>query len=373
MENQLKEKRRLNINGLFEKWKALSKRKKIFSVAILLIFVMALNMLIGFWGGGEDTLLHVKVDVVKRMDLRQEVSIKGTVSGTDSANVYSSAPYRILQIRVQEGDTVSEGQILAELDAANARSQYNQAAIAAADAKRSYDTAAVLYAEGAISKSDFLSAQSGYQTASLVLQSYSLEESSNVTSPIAGTVTRVNTSVGKLANGSSSEALFVIENLENLQMKVDVSEYDISKIKTGQTVEISAEVLGKETVEGIVFAISPTGEIKNPGSSEMVIPIVIQIDKGETNLIAGVTATAVILTNIAQNVLTVPIDAIMQDVISGETSVFCVNDGILEKKTIQILLEGNFDVAVVGDIAEGDAVVLAPTFDMTDGMPVSVE
>ncbi|NCB42483.1 MAG: efflux RND transporter periplasmic adaptor subunit [Clostridia bacterium] len=373
MENQPKEKKKRSIKGILEKWKAFSGKKKVLIVSLLLILIVVLNMWIGSFGGNDDALINVKAGVVKTMDLRQEVSIKGTVSGTDSANVYSSAPYRILQIRVQEGDTVTEGQILAELDAATARSQYNQAAIAAADAKRNYDTATALYAEGAISKADFLSAQSGYQTAALVLQSYSIEESSNVTSPIAGTVTRVNTSVGKLANGSSSEALFVIENLENLQMKVDISEYDISKIKIGQTVEISAEVLGQEKVEGIVLAISPTGEVKGPGSSEMVIPIVIQIDKGKTNLIAGVTATAVILTNIAENAMTVPIDAIIEDVISGETSVFSVKEGKLTKKVIQILLEGNFDVAVAGDLVDGEIVVLAPTFDMTDGMTVTVE
>lgn len=371
MENQIKEK--LNIKGFLGKWKTFSKKKKFLVVGVVLGFVLILNSMIGLFGSPEDMALMVKTGTSEMMDLRQEVSVKGTISGTDSANVYSSAPYRISEIMVKEGDTVVEGQILAALDAKNAHTQYNQAAIAASDAKRGYDTAASLYAEGAISKSDFLSAKSAYQTASLALQSYNIEEASNVTSPIAGTVTRVNTSVGKLANGSSSEALFVVENLENLQMKVDISEFDISKIKIGQTVEISAQVLGQEKVNGVVFAISPTGEIKNPGSSEMVIPIVIQIDKGETNLIAGVTAKAVILTNIAENVMTVPIDAIAEDVISGETSVFRINEGLLTKLSVTILLEGDFNVAVDGDIAEGDVVVLAPTFDMVDGMAVVVE
>ena len=346
MDKQNKEKKRQVFKKLIERWKGFSKKKKILTLAVFLIAALAFNGIAGQLGGASDAMLPVKVGTAQRMDLRQEVSIKGTVSGTDSANVYSSSPYRISDILVKEGDRVVEGQVLAELDAANARTQYNQAAIAAADAKRGYDTAAALYAEGAISKSDFLSAQSAYQTAALALQSYNIEDASNVTSPISGTVTRVNTSVGKLANGSSSEALFVVENLEKLQMKVDISEFDISKIKIGQTVEISAEVLGQEKVEGVVSAISPTGESKSVGSAEMVIPIVIDVDKGDTNLIAGVTAKALILTGIAENALTLPIDSIIEDVISGETSVFRVTDGVLARIAVTILLEGNFDVAV---------------------------
>ena len=373
MESQNKEKKRLSFQGIVGKWKSLSKKKKIFVVILGFTFIILMSGVAGKLGGDETSVLHIKAGIAEYKNLRQEVVVKGTVSGTDSANVYSSANYRISNILVKEGDSVIEGQVLAELDAENARNQYNQAVIAAAEAKRAYDTATALYSEGAISKSEFLSAQSASNTANLVLQSYGIDEVSNVTSPIAGTVTRVNTSVGKLANGSSSEALFVVENLEKLQMKVNISEYDISKIKIGQTAIISAEVLGQGTVEGFVSAISPTGEAKGAGSSEMVIPIVIDIDHEETSLIAGVTAKAVILTNVAENALTVPIDAIIEDVISGETSVFRIADGLLVKVPVNVLLEGNFDVAISGDISEGDSVVLVPTFDMADGMAVIVD
>ena len=371
MEQEIKEKKQSRIKAIALKWKGLSKKKKVACVVALVVLLMLGNALLGGMGKA-DAPIAVKTGTAEKMELRQEVSVKGAVSGTDSAAVYSSANYRIAEILVKEGDVVTDGQVLARLDAENLLSQYNQAAIAAGDAKRSYDTAAALYAEGAISKEDYLSAQSAYNTASLTLQSYNIEENANVTSPIAGTVTRVNTSVGKLANGSTSEALFVVENLEKLQMKVTISEFDISKIKVGQTVTVTAEVLGDEIVNGIVSAISPTGEVKSVGSTEMVIPIVIDVDKGETNLIAGVTAKATILTEIHADALTVPIDAILEDSLSGEVSVFTVKDGIISKLPVTILLEGDFYVAVDGDLAVGDSVVLAPTFDMVDGMAVTV-
>ena len=150
MENQEKNKKKLSLKSLPAKWKGFSKKKKIISLLVLFAVIFATTSVASMMGGPSNAALKVKAGSAKYMNLRQEVSVKGTVAGTDSANVYSSAPYRISQILVKEGDRVTEGQVLAELDAAKARTQYNQAAIAVNDAKRAYDIASNLYAEGAL-------------------------------------------------------------------------------------------------------------------------------------------------------------------------------------------------------------------------------
>jgi multidrug resistance efflux pump len=73
--------------------------------------------------------------------------------------------------------------------------------------------------------------------------------------------------------------MFVVEDLQNLKMNVKISEYDISKIQVGQKVTITAEVLGDDSVQGIVSRISPTGEQKDTTSTEMVIPVQIDVNK----------------------------------------------------------------------------------------------
>lgn len=56
--------------------------------------------------------------------------------------------------------------------------------------------------------------------------------------------------------------LFVIENLDNLELEIKVSEYTIGKVAVGQEAEISADILNGETVHGEVISISPTGRRK---------------------------------------------------------------------------------------------------------------
>ena len=75
--------------------------------------------------------------------------------------------------------------------------------------------------------------------------------------------------VGQFADKpDENEPIFTIENLENLELEIKISEYSIGKVKTGQKAEITADILGGESVQGEVTAISPTGEEKGGGSTD---------------------------------------------------------------------------------------------------------
>ena len=64
---------------------------------------------------------------VVRMDLEQTVSVKGTVEGTDSAEVYSGSQRRITEILVKEGDRVHNGENLARLEDDSSTVNYEKA------------------------------------------------------------------------------------------------------------------------------------------------------------------------------------------------------------------------------------------------------
>ena len=139
-----------------------------------------------------------------------------------------------------------------------------------------------------------------------------------IKAPISGTITRINTKVGQFADGvdatQSKGIMMSIENLQNLQMELDISEYNIGKVKIGQAVSISADILGEgNTVRGEVTSISPTGEKKSETSTERVIPVKVKIVDANTALISGITAKAKIVLDSAQDAYIVPISAIGDD------------------------------------------------------------
>lgn len=202
-------------------------------------------------------------------------------------------------------------------------------------------------------------------------------EECEIKSSIDGTVTRVYSKVGRFADDTSSsdpQPMFVIENIDNLQMKVDVSEYDIDKIQVGQNVTISADILGDDTVKAVVSRISPTGEqsTNSSGTVERVIPTQIDVLEQNTKLIAGITATAKIEIASAEQALVVPIEALMENE-DGSSAVYRVNaQNQIEIIPVTLGVENDFQVQVISDkLSEGDNIVMTPDYSLTEGMTVT--
>jgi len=347
-------------------------RKKI--IIILLIVIALIITALAIITNRNSRPVTVQTEEASKMDIVQKVTIRGTVTGTDSAYVYSNSTNRIAEILVSEGERIAAEQNLARLEGDSSNALYKKAALDVEDARRNFLNVEQLYKEGMATKEEYLNANSMLKSAQLSLSEVASDSKNYVTSPIDGTVTRVYASVGKLAGGSGAEALFLIENIDCLQMKLNVSEYDIRKIKIGQKVEISSEIIGREKVYGEVTSIAPTGEPKNGSGNEMVIPVTVIVDKGDTDMMAGVSAKAEIITGTEHNALAVPIDSIMEDPEDGTMYVLAVRDGVIAKCSVTILLEGDLYTAIDEgcDIKEGDRIVLSPDYTLEDGMAVTV-
>jgi RND family efflux transporter MFP subunit len=348
------------------------KKKWLLIPAAIFVVIIIIGVTVGPFKTTKEVGIPVSAGTAETMTLEKVVSIKGTVEGTENAEIQSTLSSEVKAVYVKEGDLVTKGQQLALLDDGDTQEQYNKAKIEVNESKRAYETAKNLYEQGAKSEEDYLTAKASYETSQMTLGSYDLSKM-NITSPINGTVTRVNVTVGSNANDTeNNEPMFIIEDLENLQLKVKASEYDISKIKVGQEVTITAEMLGDGAVKGVVSRIAPSGEAK-ANSAEMVIPVVIAIEKGDSNLIAGVTAKANILIEKKENILAIPVDAVLEDVSVGENYVFTIKDNVLAKKKVELGLEGDFNLEIISDeIKPGDQVVLGPTYTLEDGMTVSI-
>lgn len=350
--------------------KPMSKKKKRIVIAAIVILVLALVFIIPRLLTGGEPALAVTTGSVEKMDIEQTVSIKGTIQGSQKADVATSLNYEIVSILVEEGDIVRKDQVLAVLDAEDLQDDYQKASTALKESKFNYEASKNLYEQGAISKEAYLRAQSQYENDKITLDSLNIADKINIKSPIDGTVTRVNVNIGRYANDTeNAEPMFVVEDLQNLKMDVRISEYDISKIQLGQKVTITAEVLGDDSVEGTVSRISPTGELKDATSKEMVIPVQIDVKKENAKLIAGVTAKAEIQIDKKSDVLSVPIDSVLEDPNTEESYVMVLNGTTLKKVPVKLGIEGDFNVEIQsGTLKTGDLVVLNPTFEMTDGM-----
>ena len=165
--------------------------------------------------------------------------------------------------------------------------------------------------------------------------------------------------------------LFAIDNLEKLEMKINVSEYSIGKVKVGQKAKISADILDGSTEEGVITAISPTGEEKGAGSTERVIPTTIQIENANSKLIAGITARAQIVLNEGKDTWVVPMGALLDK--EGTLYLATVENNAVKLIPVETGVESDVAVEVKGEgLAEGLSYIASPAGFMEDGTPVTV-
>lgn len=387
----------------------LTKKKKIILVAAIAVVVTAGVKLA--LGSGEPAGEMVSIALAEKQDLQETLRLKAVLEGTESTEVVSRLHYEVKELLVKEGDRVKKGQLLAVLDSTDLSQEMSlkkgsltllqkQQAETLRDrqveynnAKKAYDDTKALFDIGAASKAelddakeklDAIPAENGKavlsavekQTLANTNQEISIQASTmddcQIRSMIDGTVTRVNTKVGRFADETEDDKpMFVIENLDTLQMKVMVSENDIAKVSVGQKVDITADILNGESVQGEVIRISPTGELKDGTTSERVIPVYISVKEKNDKLIAGITAKATIHIAEATQALTVPYEAV-SELEDGSTVVYVVNeDNTIHIVPVKLGLETDLYVEIKGgELKEGQTIVLNPSPALTEGMAV---
>lgn len=388
----------------------LSKKKKII-IAVAGVVVVALGVKMASGGSNEPTGMPVTTSFSQIQDVEETIKLKAVLEGTESTEVVSRLHSEVTQLLVEEGDKVVKGQLLAVLDSTSITQELSlsrgensllqmQHAETLEDrqreydkAKKEYDDMTALLAIGAASqtevddakrKLDEIPSENGVavltpaekQTQANASQRVSIQAKSlddcQIRSMIDGTVTRVNTKVGRFADETEDDKpMFVIENIDKLQMRVLVDEVDIAKIEIGQKVDITADILDGEVVAGVVTRISPTGESKNNSSTERVIPVYIEVTEVNEKLIAGITVTATIHIANAPQAMTVPYEAVLERE-DGSYAVYIVNeDNTISIVPVTIGLETDLLIEIADDaITEGQQVVLNPSLTLTEGMTV---
>lgn len=404
--------------------------KKIFTRKRAIVLLIAAAVIIAVFyrtsKGKTEPAFAANVSNLEKKTIEQIISVKAPLEGVEKAEVVSALNYEIIDIKVKEGDIVSKDQVLAVLDKEELEKEiqaeenqlelailqqqekqrtmqieYDKALMELINLEDNMESSKTLYENGIITEESFKKIETGLADAKKNIESYNVVngrvnlspaeekqieiqkkdlerkkediEKLYIKSPIDGTVTRVNVNIGRYAKDTEDEkAMFVVENLSKLQMKVSISEFDIGKIKTGQEAEIYSDILGSDFAEGTVARISPTAEQKDNNDMERVIPVLIEVTKKPESLIAGVAATAKIKVDKSEDVFAVPSGAILQDE-NEQSRIYVVkDDGTLMSVSIETGLETDLETEISGSsLEEGMKVVVNPDYTLTDGMAVS--
>lgn len=206
------------------------------------------------------------------------LELQGNVQTKKNVLVYPETPGQITRIYVREGQRVSKGQILAQIDAGGLGSQLAQAQASEALAKTTYERQKRLWNQKIGSEIQFLQAKTNYEAQTNAVSNIrKMLAKYTIRAPFSGIVDDVMKEQGTIvAPGPGSEICRVV-NLSDMYIETDVPESYISSIKRGKKVEVDFPILGKT----INSKVRQAGNFINPTNRTFKIEVAVP-NKGRT-------------------------------------------------------------------------------------------
>ncbi len=185
-------------------------------------------------------------------------------------------------------------------------------------------------------------------------------EKMTITAPIPGLVVYQETwrggSMAKIQEGDtpwSGQSLIELPDLSAMIVETTVSEVDVSKVQTGQKVDIRLDAIPGPIYTGSVTDIGTLAHRKEHGSQINVFDVEVTIDTTDERLKPGMSAKADIIIDVYEDVLSVPLEAVFE---RDDTTVVYTQGG----KKIPVALGARNDngVIITSGLVEGDRIAL---------------
>ena len=318
------------------------------------------------WIGGEKPT-EVNFAQAKRTEIMEKVSASGKIQPVTEVKISPQVSGEIVDMFVEEGDSVVIGKLLARikpdflrsaLDRVNANLNSQRATLeqikARAEqskatflrAKADFERQTKLFEQKAISRAELDLATANYNAAKADLDAAtkniesarfsvsgaeaSVKEASenlsftNIYAPMGGTVSRLNVEKGERVVGTAQMAgteMMRIADLNAMEVRVEVNENDIVRVSLGDTALIEVDSYTGQKFKGLVSAIANSAK-ETPTNTDAVTEFEVKIrilNSSYKNLVSeinrfpfrpGMTASVEIITDRKANVLTVPLSAI---------------------------------------------------------------
>jgi HlyD family secretion protein len=261
------------------------------------------------------------------LDIRAEAT--GTVEPIRSVEVKSKASGEILRLHVDIGDEVQPGALLVSVDPRDVRNRYEQTEadldvararteISKAQLERSQE----LLEAGVIAEQEHESKRLEYANAlanqvkaetNFELSELQLEDVT-IRAPMKGTIIQKNVEEGQViqsasGNVSGGTTLFIMANLDEMQVRTLVDETDMGELRPGMQTTVQVEAFPDRTFRGEVQKIEPQAEVQQ---NVTMFPVIVNLDNRAGLLKPGMNAEVEILIDQALDVLMVPNTAIVQ-------------------------------------------------------------
>lgn len=329
---------------------------------------------------------------VEVRDISFAINAAGEIGPADQVSVRPEINGVIAQLPVDIGDHVKKGQLLCRLDdtdlqsekesqisqIAGAKLQIEAAALNVEKTEREFNRNKALFENKLVAQEIIDNARTDYEVAknALALAKNALERTekalkqiedklakTRIEAPFDCTVLTRPVSLGQTVSGSAGfnagTEILTIANLNDMIITAHINQADVTRMKTGQPVEVQVESVPGLKLRGEVERIAPQAIIKNGIKGFSARIAIREIDP---RIRPGMTSILSIPVASVENALSVPLSAVFTE--KGERYVYVKNGDAFERRTVQIGISDYSFAEVQGGLKEGDLVALEMPHDV---------
>ncbi len=413
------------------------KSKKIWWIVIIGVVLISVMAIMSKSMGGND-FTKVTIEKVAPHTITELVSATGKIYPETEVKISPEVSGEIIFLDLHEGDSVKKGDVLVKINPAIYNSMVNQQEasveqtragttnyrqmIAQSEsqydlAKSTYERNKKLYEEKVISSLEFEQSKSSYLSAKASLDAaranamgseFSVKGAqaglnqakenllkTTIIAPTSGIVSQLNVKKGERVVGTAQYAgteMLTVADMSRLEVRVDVSETDITKVKIGDTCFIQTDAYRNRKFVGLVsriavssktaLASATSDQVTNYTVHILILPesyadITAKLPKGKFPFKPGMSSSVEIQTNRQENLLSVPVNAVTTrdwpDSVRKKNSDPRATEGIrqivfvYDNKTqevhirdVKTLMQDNTYIQITEGLKEGEEVVVAP-------------
>jgi RND family efflux transporter MFP subunit len=273
--------------------------------------------------------------------------------------------------KVDIGDNVQAGQLLAEIATPEVDQQLAQARAQEEIAKLTADRWRDLVQKNVVSKQEYDQNEKAYEAAKANLQQLEkIQGFQQVVAPFTGKITARNIDIGTLVTagtGNSGTPLFSMVQSDPLRVYVFVPQENAASMREGLKAKILVQERPGQNFEGTV---TRTAGALDPTSRTMQVEV--QVPNHDGKLYAGMYGQVKFLLPDDNAPIVVPADAFVFRS-QGPQVVTVTNDNRIHWQKISVGRDFGTQLEVLDGLAENTKIVMNPTDDLVDGIQVQVK
>ena len=316
-----------------------------------------------------NSTIPVRVTSVIRRDIADYLETNGSLEAENEVDIVARTTGPIVELNVEEGDFVREGQVLARIDAAEIEAQLGIARVNLAEAELSWNRAQSSYREEVISQEAYDLARSTFESAAAqIVGTEILLDYTVIRAPFDGLI--IERVIKNAEHVATNARLFRISDFDPLLCPIQLPEKDLPRLKLDQPAHLTVEAYSGVRFPARVLRISPVVDAAT-GTVKVTLEV-----QAQGRLRPGMFASVFVETDVHENALVVPKQALVLESTS-DTVYVAMDDGqggtVARRRELELGYEESDSLEVLSGLGEGEDVVIIGQDNLSDQTPVTID